>query len=77
VHTIDSALIVIGGGLAQSGASLLDPVAAVLRDRCRPRRDPPPVELSGHGELGVVTGAHRGALAVARAAALAGDAGPG
>jgi len=36
VHTIDSALIVIGGGLAQSGASLLDPVAAVLRDRCCP-----------------------------------------
>lgn len=62
VHTIDPALIVIGGGLARAGSTLLDAVSTDLRDRCEPRREPPPVKLSEHAERGVVIGAHQSAL---------------
>lgn len=66
VHTIDPAQIVLGGGLARAGQGLLDAVAEILSRECRPRREPPPLVLSAHAELGVVVGAHLSALDAAR-----------
>lgn len=55
VYTIDPELIVIGGGLAHAGYTILNPTRKHLQNRCR--RTPPPVELSTLGERAVLLGA--------------------
>lgn len=62
VHIIDPELIVIGGGLAHAGDTLVDAIRKHLDAACRVTRIPPPVELSILGERGVVLGAVQLAL---------------
>ncbi|HET9253912.1 MAG TPA: ROK family transcriptional regulator [Pseudonocardiaceae bacterium] len=62
VHVIDPALIVIGGGLAHAGDTLLNAIRSRLDRACEPTRAPPPVELSILRERGVVLGAVHFAL---------------
>ena len=54
--TLDPALIVIGGGLSQAGADLLDPLRSALAQRVR-WRPAPPVELSPLGASAGLIGA--------------------
>src|SRR5262249_33245449 len=46
VHIIDPELIVLGGGLAHAGDTILTAIRDRLDAACRPTRAPPPVELS-------------------------------
>lgn len=62
VHIIDPELIVIGGGLAHAGDTMVDAVRKHLDAACRVTRDPPQVKLSTIGERGVVLGAVHFAL---------------
>jgi predicted NBD/HSP70 family sugar kinase len=60
---VDVALVVLGGGIGANGDLLLEPIRAVLADRCP---YPPRVEVSSLGDAAVLTGA----LAVGLRAAL-------
>ncbi len=50
----DVALIVLGGGIGANGDLLLEPIRALLAERCP---YPPRVEVSSLGDAAVLTGA--------------------
>jgi predicted NBD/HSP70 family sugar kinase len=60
---VDVALVVLGGGIGANGDLLLEPIRALLAERCP---YPPRVEVSSLGDAAVLTGA----LAVGLRAAL-------
>ncbi|WP_131739260.1 ROK family protein [Actinomadura roseirufa] len=59
---LDPNLVVIGGGLAQAGAALLDPLAARLEERLKFR----PAPALRHSELGDQAAVHGATLLAAR-----------
>jgi predicted NBD/HSP70 family sugar kinase len=60
---VDVALVVLGGGIGANGDLLLEPIRALLAERCP---YPPRVEVSSLGDAAVLTGA----LAIGLRAAL-------
>lgn len=61
--TVDVDTIVIGGGLSESGAQLLDPLVAKLHAELAPLRSAPEVRLAALGRLAGARGAALHALA--------------
>jgi glucokinase len=70
ITLLGSAVVVIGGGMAQAGATLMDPLAAQLEDRMTFHRRPRLVTA----ELGDESGAIGAALLAADAAGMSGGA---
>ena len=61
--TVDIDTIVIGGGLSESGAQLLDPLAAKVHEELEPLRSAPEIRLAALGQLAGARGAALHALA--------------
>ncbi len=61
--TVDIDTIVIGGGLSESGAQLLDPLVAKVHEELAPLRSPPEIRLGALGRLAGAQGAALHALA--------------
>lgn len=60
--TVDLEVIVIGGGLSESGAQLLDPLMAKVREELAPLRGAPEIRLAALGQMAGAQGAALHAL---------------
>lgn len=64
--TVDIEVIIVGGGLSESGRQLLDPLVAGVADELEPLRAAPEIRLAAMGQLAGARGAALHVLATAQ-----------